>query len=61
MVEADIVIQTGEGDMVLFATVLSRFLGLYCTLNSHTRLTVQGAEFGEVYEWSPMIGQQPLV
>ena len=46
---------------LMFGGVLAEFLGLYCTLNSHTHLIVRGAEHGEVYEWEPKSGQQPLV
>jgi len=51
----------GEGEMVLFGSVLSEFLGLYCTLNSHTRLLIRGVENGEIFEWSSKVGQQPLL
>jgi type VI secretion system protein ImpG len=52
---------TGEGGMVLFASVLNEFLSLYCTLNSFTRLLVRGAQQGETYTWSPRSGQLVLV
>jgi len=52
---------TGEGGMVLFASVLNEFFSLYCTLNSFTHLVVRGVKQGETYSWNPRIGQQPLV
>jgi type VI secretion system protein ImpG len=52
---------TGSG-LLLFASVLERFLGLYCTLNSFTKLvaTVKGRE-GELRRWPPRVGQNVLV
>lgn len=51
----------GEGEMVLFAGVLNEFLSLFATLNSFCRLVVKGLRHGEVYEWSPRLGSQPLI
>lgn len=52
---------TGSG-LFLFASVLERFLALYCTLNSFTKLiaTVQGRE-GELRRWPPRMGENVLV
>jgi type VI secretion system protein ImpG len=52
---------TGEGEMFLFASILNQFLSLYVTLNSFTRLRVNGIEQGGVYEWPPMLGQHALL
>lgn len=52
---------SSEGEMYLFASVLNRFLNLYVTMNSFTRLRVKGARQGEIYEWPPMLGQQVLL
>jgi type VI secretion system protein ImpG len=51
---------TGSG-MFLFASVLERFLALYCTLNSFTKLivTVKGRE-GELCRWPPRMGENVL-
>jgi type VI secretion system protein ImpG len=51
----------GEGEMVLFASVLNRFLSLYCTLNSYVRLVVKGKQHGDIYEWKAQAGQQTLI
>ncbi|MBV6749605.1 type VI secretion system baseplate subunit TssF [Pseudomonas chlororaphis] len=49
----------GEGDLFLFATVLNEFFALYVGLNSFHELNVLSAK-GEVYKWTPRLGQQPL-
>jgi type VI secretion system protein ImpG len=51
---------SGSG-LFLFASVLERFLGLYCSLNSFTKLiaTVQGRE-GELRRWPPRMGEKVL-
>ncbi len=52
---------TGSG-LFLFASVLERFLALYCTVNSFTRMiaTVKGRD-GELRRWPPRAGEQVLV
>jgi type VI secretion system protein ImpG len=52
---------TGSG-LYLFASVLERFLALYCTVNSFTKLvaTVKGRE-GVLKRWSPRTGEKLLV
>jgi type VI secretion system protein ImpG len=49
------------GGLFLFACVLERFLGLYCSLNSFTKLiaTVKGRE-GELRRWPPRMGEKVL-
>jgi type VI secretion system protein ImpG len=51
---------TGSG-LFLFASVLERFLALYCTMNSFTKLiaTVKGRE-GELRRWRPRMGEKVL-
>jgi len=51
----------GEGDMFLFANVLNHVFSLYATINSFTRLTVKGAQHGEIYQWPPQFGMQTLL
>ena len=51
----------GEGDMYVFATVLSEFLALYASINALTELTVRGTKFGEVYEWPARLGRQVIL
>lgn len=50
-----------EGDMFLFAAVLNELFALHCSINSFHRLTVHGIENGEIYQWKPRTGSQPLV
>lgn len=50
----------GEGDLFVFASVLNEFLALYASLNSFHELTVISKR-GGVYQWSPRMGQQPLL
>jgi type VI secretion system protein ImpG len=52
---------TGSG-VFLFASVLERFLALYCTVNSFTKLiaTVKGRE-GELRRWPPRMGENVIV
>ncbi len=50
-----------EGEMYLFTTVLAEFFALYSTINSFHHLKVIGTENGEVYEWTPKVGRQPLL
>jgi type VI secretion system protein ImpG len=48
--------------LFLFASVLERFLALYCTVNSFSKLiaTVKGRE-GELRRWQPRMGEKVLV
>jgi type VI secretion system protein ImpG len=48
--------------LFLFASVLERFLGLYCSINSFTRLTatVEGRR-GELRRWPPRMGERVLL
>jgi type VI secretion system protein ImpG len=52
---------TGNG-LFLFAGVLERFLALYSSLNSFTRLvaTLRGRE-GELRRWAPRLGEKVLI
>ena len=52
---------SGNG-LFLFASVLERFLALYCTVNSFTRMiaTVEGRE-GELRRWQPRVGEQVVL
>ncbi len=50
-----------EGDLYLFGTVLSRFFGLYASINSFHRLEVINQQNQEQYTWTCQAGQQPLV
>jgi type VI secretion system protein ImpG len=48
--------------LYLFASVLERFLGLYCTVNSFSKLVVRtkGGE-GVLKEWPPRLGERVLI
>jgi type VI secretion system protein ImpG len=52
---------TGSG-LFLFASVLERFLALYCTVNSFSKLiaTVKGRQ-GELRRWPPRMGENVIV
>lgn len=50
----------GEGDLFLFASVLNEFFALYASLNSYHELHVRSTQ-GEQYQWTPRMGQQPLL
>jgi type VI secretion system protein ImpG len=52
---------SGSG-LFLFAGVLERFLALYCTVNSFTRMvaTIQGRE-GEYHRWQARVGEKVVL
>jgi type VI secretion system protein ImpG len=50
----------GEGDLFVFASVLNEFFALYASLNSFHELRVRSTQ-GEVYQWTPRMGLQPLL
>lgn len=50
----------GEGDVFVFASVLNEFFALYASLNSYHELRVRSTQ-GEVYQWTPRMGLQPLL
>ena len=50
----------GEGDLFVFASVLNEFFALYASLNSYHELRVNSTQ-GDVYQWTPRMGQQPLL
>jgi type VI secretion system protein ImpG len=52
---------TGSG-LFLFASVLERFLAMYCTINSFTKLTaaVEGQK-GDLRRWPPRMGEKILI
>jgi type VI secretion system protein ImpG len=50
----------GEGDVFVFASVLNEFFALYASLNSYHELRVTSTQ-GEVYQWTPRMGLQPLL
>ncbi|GAB2801844.1 type VI secretion system baseplate subunit TssF [Dyella kyungheensis] len=50
-----------EGDLYLFATVLSHFFALYASINSFHQLDVLNASNNERYQWPWLIGKQPQI
>lgn len=52
---------TQPGELYLFGTVLSHFLGEVTTLNTFSRLSILGVDHGLEWRWDPRIGQQALV
>jgi type VI secretion system protein ImpG len=51
----------GAGDLFLFGCILDAFLAGLVSLNTYTQLTVHEGVKGEVMEWQPRLGQQPLL
>jgi type VI secretion system protein ImpG len=47
----------GDGDMELFGSMLSRFLGLYATLNLYTKLVIVSQPTGRRIEWADTKGE----
>ncbi|MOA01342.1 hypothetical protein D3C78_1207480 [compost metagenome] len=50
-----------EGDLYLFASVLSQFFALYASINAFHRLEVINTTNNEHYEWPLLTGRQPLI
>ncbi|GAB7527973.1 type VI secretion system baseplate subunit TssF [Pseudomonas sp. 3A(2025)] len=50
----------GDGDLFLFGSVLNEFFALYASLNSYHELRAETTQ-GDVYRWTPRMGQQPLL
>jgi type VI secretion system protein ImpG len=48
------------GGLFLFASVLERFLSLYCTVNSFTEFVATTKGRGELRRWPPRVGEQIL-
>ncbi|MEM9695515.1 MAG: type VI secretion system baseplate subunit TssF, partial [Myxococcota bacterium] len=51
----------GEGEMYLFASVLSEMFAAYVSLNSFTQLQVRGINTNAIYEWPPKSGNKNLI
>lgn len=50
----------GMGDVYLFGTVMSHFLGMYASINTFTRLTITETDSGETLEWKERTGRELL-
>jgi type VI secretion system protein ImpG len=60
-IELDEEMYIGTGAF-LFGSVLERFLGLYCSVNSFCQLAVRSKQSGEILKrWPPRAGQQILL
>ncbi|GAB5096933.1 type VI secretion system baseplate subunit TssF [Caballeronia sp. LP006] len=51
----------GAGDLYVFGSVLDRFLGAYASMNTYTRFELEDIFSGEVFRWTPRLGQQALL
>jgi len=51
----------GPGDLYLFGNIMDYFLGNYASINTYTRLRINEAVKGDVYQWPARIGQHPLI
>jgi type VI secretion system protein ImpG len=50
------------GGVFLFASLLERFLGLYCSINSFSRLVATtNRREGVLHRWRPRAGEQVLL
>jgi type VI secretion system protein ImpG len=52
---------TGAGDMFLFGAILERFLASYVSINSFSRLTVEGSPSRVRFAWPARSGSLSLV
>jgi type VI secretion system protein ImpG len=50
----------GLGDLFLFGCILDLFMGVFCSLNSYTQLTLRESIRGETFTWPARIGTRPL-
>ncbi|MBM7063365.1 type VI secretion system baseplate subunit TssF [Pseudomonas sp. UL073] len=48
------------GELFLFASVLNEFFALYVSLNAYHELHARSSQ-GDLYQWTPRLGQQPLL
>jgi len=51
----------GPGDLYLFGCIMDYFIGNYASINTYTRLVINEAVKGDVYQWPPRLGQHPLI
>jgi len=51
----------GEGEMYLFASILSEMFASYVSLNSFSQLRVRGTNTNVIYEWEPKSGNRTLI
>lgn len=51
----------GLGDVYLFGSMLNRFMAMYASINTFTRLTINDTDSGESWTWPECMGDQPLI
>ncbi len=51
----------GIGDLYVFGCVIERFLADYASIHSYTRVELEDAASGSVFEWPPRLGRQTLL
>jgi type VI secretion system protein ImpG len=51
----------GQGDMILFATLLDSLFHSYASFNCYTATTVKEINSGEVFSWPARLGDKPLI
>jgi type VI secretion system protein ImpG len=51
----------GPGDLYVFGSIMDHFLGNYASINTYTRLSIQEAIKGDLYQWPARIGEHPLI
>lgn len=52
---------SGPGDVFLFGSVLDRFMGMYASINTFTRLIINETDSGETWTWPERMGDQALM
>jgi type VI secretion system protein ImpG len=52
---------SSTGDIFLFGSVLDYFLGVYSSINSYTRLTIEESVTGKTITWKPRLGDRFLI
>lgn len=51
----------GLGDLLVFGSIMDRFLSEYSSMNTFTRLEIKEIVSGETYVWPERIGDRPLM
>ncbi|MFO8113148.1 MAG: type VI secretion system baseplate subunit TssF [Desulfosalsimonadaceae bacterium] len=51
----------GAGDLYLFGNIMDFFFGNYASINTYTRMAINEAVKGDVYQWPARVGLHPLI
>lgn len=51
----------GAGDLYLFGNIMEFFFGNYASINTYTRMAINEAVKGDVYQWPARVGLHPLI